>query len=166
MGPVIGGALSYQWGWPAVFFFLSVYSGIVFVLIILIMEETLPYIVFEKKLSKKYPNQTNPFPVPKFEAPWIPFKHLINKNVVLLAIQGALSFAVLFNCLANILSIVLVEDEGFDSLISGKRNGLIGVHYIQDFVSFLLDLDVLLERTSEEELSIIYMSSIESLKLD
>ncbi|OTA58936.1 MFS general substrate transporter [Hypoxylon sp. EC38] len=55
VGPVIGGALAGSLGWRAIFWFLTIYSGIFLVLLILLLPETLRSIVANGSLTPSNP---------------------------------------------------------------------------------------------------------------
>eukprot|EP01114_Cavostelium_apophysatum_P002034 TRINITY_DN11778_c0_g1_i1.p1 TRINITY_DN11778_c0_g1~~TRINITY_DN11778_c0_g1_i1.p1 ORF type:complete len:486 (+),score=102.86 TRINITY_DN11778_c0_g1_i1:413-1870(+) len=118
LGPVIGGALAYQWGWRAIFMFLSVLGGIFLVLQLFLLRETMPYIAFNQRFAKKLQIE-NPFPKPRLVGPWKSAAYLKYPVITNLAVLTGFAFGTLFNLLANLLPIEYVGTHGLTTLQSG-----------------------------------------------
>jgi hypothetical protein len=86
---------------------LVILGGVFFVLQVIIMPETMPYIVYKRKHMKKDPSLTNPFPKPKMMAPWVPFKFLSNYQITLISILAGLNMGILFNSISNVIPYVV-----------------------------------------------------------
>eukprot|EP01114_Cavostelium_apophysatum_P010811 TRINITY_DN24937_c0_g1_i1.p1 TRINITY_DN24937_c0_g1~~TRINITY_DN24937_c0_g1_i1.p1 ORF type:complete len:488 (-),score=48.67 TRINITY_DN24937_c0_g1_i1:86-1549(-) len=118
LGPVIGGALAFQWSWRAVFVFLAILGGLFLLLQAVVLRETLPYFAFEKRFAKTH-QIANPYPKPIFQTPWRGFVYLKYPTILNLAVASGFSMGTMFNMMANILPVAFADDYELSTLISG-----------------------------------------------
>jgi len=85
MGPIVGGPLSYAFGWRSTFVFLTIYSFIAIVIVIFLIPETHQYFAKEH-FHKTNPNKriidAQPIEKPSFEKPWKSLIHLIDLTIL------------------------------------------------------------------------------------
>ena len=85
VGPVIGGPLSYAFGWRSTFIFLTICSFIAIVVTIFLIPETHQYFAKEH-FHKTNPNKriidAQPTEKPSFEKPWKSLVHLIDLTIL------------------------------------------------------------------------------------
>ena len=85
IGPVIGGPLSYAFGWRSTFIFLTICSFIAIVVTIFLIPETHQYFAMEH-FHKTNPNKriidAQPTEKPSFEKPWKSLVHLIDLTIL------------------------------------------------------------------------------------
>ena len=85
VGPVIGGPLSYAFGWRSTFIFLTICSFIAIVVTIFLIPETHQYFAMEH-FHKTNPNKriidAQPTEKPSFEKPWKSLVHLIDLTIL------------------------------------------------------------------------------------
>jgi MFS family permease len=95
IGPVVGGAIATAFSWRATFVFLAIVSFLLWILLILLVPETLPFLVFTRTIQKRLPDTANPFPKPHFMPPWMPFVFYKIPTIVTLTIASGLGFCCL-----------------------------------------------------------------------
>ena len=88
--------------------FLVIVAVILFIMIAVLVPETLPYKYYEKELQSKYPNQTNPFPKPVFLLPWKPLEFFKMPALIVVTLASGFAFLALY-----VLLIVLPLEVNF-----------------------------------------------------
>lgn len=139
VAPVVGGLVSHRWDWHANFFFLSVFGGILILLMILFLPETLRSLVEDGSrtprgiwkpvvpLKLTFEDQNKPnspvmHKIPSldirtlgFEKPWLVYTQW---DVVLLIASYSIPFSV-FSTTSSTLSQTLASQYGYNNIIIG-----------------------------------------------
>ncbi|KAI9147176.1 cycloheximide resistance protein [Paramyrothecium foliicola] len=129
IGPIIGGYLAPAAGWRWGFWVMAIASGVMAVLVVLLLPESYPYVILERKaaqLRKETGNQHLRSALDKGKTPrqlfafsiLRPFKMLLSPIVFLLSTYAATSYSYAYLCFTTFPRIF--EDQyGFGSGASG-----------------------------------------------
>ena len=135
IGPVLGGVLAEKAGWRWIFWFLSILSGLCFVMIAFYLPETSRNIVGNGSVPAKGINKTilscltrrpknfvreSEFPKPKlrFPNPLASLRIVFHKDTALILFANAI-FYMSYSCMQASLSPLLMEIYGLDALQVG-----------------------------------------------
>jgi multidrug resistance protein len=126
LGPVIGGILTYYYGWRSIFVFQSILTFILLIIYILIIPETHQYQVMKQITNKKI-IECNEILEPKLSNPFLPLIYLSHSNILAFILSASTAFAsIIVNQL--LLSITLAKEPySFNEFQIGLSNIPLGL---------------------------------------